>query len=47
MNRDLFETIADEEFATIKDHAALNATVTIAVVILLLWLALRRFYQPH
>jgi hopanoid biosynthesis associated RND transporter like protein HpnN len=33
--------MADEEFATIKDHAALNATVTIAVVLFILWLALR------
>jgi hypothetical protein len=31
----------DEEFATIKENAALNATVTIAVVLLILWLALR------
>ena len=33
--------MADEEFATIKENAALNATVTIAVVLLILWLALR------
>jgi hypothetical protein len=32
--------MADEEFATIKDHAALNATVTIAVVLFILWMAL-------
>jgi uncharacterized protein len=33
--------MADEEFATITEHAGLNATVTIAVVLLILWLALR------
>jgi uncharacterized protein len=33
--------MADEEFATIKENAALNATVTVAVVLLILWLALR------
>jgi uncharacterized protein len=33
--------MADEEFGTIKDHAALNASVTIAVVLFILWLALR------
>jgi uncharacterized protein len=33
--------MADEEFGTIKQNAALNATVTIAVVLLILWLALR------
>jgi hopanoid biosynthesis associated RND transporter like protein HpnN len=33
--------MADEEFATIKENAALNATVTIAVVLFILWLALR------
>src|SRR5215472_2592214 len=33
--------MADEEFATIKENAALNATVTIAIVLLILWLALR------
>jgi uncharacterized protein len=33
--------MADEEFASIKENAALNATVTIAVVLLILWLALR------
>jgi uncharacterized protein len=33
--------MADEEFGTIKEHAALNASVTIAVVLVILWLALR------
>ena len=33
--------MADEEFATIKENAALNASVTIAVVLVILWLALR------
>ncbi len=33
--------MADEEFATIKENAALNATVTIVVVLVILWLALR------
>jgi uncharacterized protein len=33
--------MADEEFATIKENAALNATVTIIVVLFILWLALR------
>jgi len=33
--------MADEEFATIKENAAVNATVTIAVVLVILWLALR------
>ncbi|MGB6465356.1 MAG: MMPL family transporter, partial [Xanthobacteraceae bacterium] len=33
--------MADEEFATIKENAALNATVTVAVVLFILWLALR------
>ena len=33
--------MADEEFATIKENAVLNATVTIAVVLFILWLALR------
>jgi hypothetical protein len=33
--------MADEEFATIKENAALNATITIAVVLFILWLALR------
>jgi hopanoid biosynthesis associated RND transporter like protein HpnN len=31
----------DEEFATIKENAALNAVLTIAVVLFILWLALR------
>ena len=31
----------DDEFATIKENAALNAVLTIAVVLLILWLALR------
>ena len=35
--------MADEEFATIKENAALNATVTIAIVLFILWLALRWF----
>ena len=33
--------MADEEFATIKENAGLNATVTVAIVLLILWLALR------
>jgi uncharacterized protein len=33
--------MADEEFATIKENAGLNASVTIAVVLIILWLALR------
>ena len=33
--------MADEEFATIKENAALNAIVTIAIVLFILWLALR------
>jgi uncharacterized protein len=33
--------LADEEFATVADGAALNGVVTVAVVILILWLALR------
>ena len=31
----------DEEFATIKDNAVLNAVLTIAVVLFILWMALR------
>jgi len=31
----------DDEFATIKENAALNAVLTIAVVLFILWLALR------
>ena len=34
--------LADEEFATIADGAALNGTVTILVVLLILWLALKQ-----
>ncbi|MGB6539069.1 MAG: MMPL family transporter, partial [Xanthobacteraceae bacterium] len=33
--------LEDEEFATIKENAALNAAVTIAVVLFILWMALR------
>jgi hopanoid biosynthesis associated RND transporter like protein HpnN len=33
--------MADEEFATIKENAVLNGVVTIAVVLVILWLALR------
>jgi uncharacterized protein len=33
--------MADEEFATIKENAALNATVTIAIVLFILYMALR------
>ena len=33
--------LADEEFATIKENAVLNGTVTIAVVLFILWMALR------
>jgi uncharacterized protein len=35
--------IANEEFATVKDGAAVNATITLALVLLILWLALRSF----
>jgi hopanoid biosynthesis associated RND transporter like protein HpnN len=35
--------LADEEFATIKENAGLNATVTTAIVLFILWLALRWF----
>ena len=34
--------LADEEFATIADGAALNGVVTILIVLLILWLALRQ-----
>ena len=34
--------LSDEEFATIADGAALNGTVTIVVVLLILWLALKQ-----
>ncbi len=33
--------MSDEEFATIKEHAALNGSITFAIVLLILWLALR------
>jgi uncharacterized protein len=33
----------DDEFATVKDNAALNAAITVAVVLFILWLALRWF----
>ena len=33
--------LADEEFATIKENAGVNATATIVVVLLILWMALR------
>jgi hopanoid biosynthesis associated RND transporter like protein HpnN len=33
--------IADEEFGTLKENAFLNSTVTIALVLVILWLALR------
>ena len=33
--------MADEEFATIKENAALNGTITFAIVLFILWLALR------
>ena len=35
--------MADEEFATIKENAGLNATITVAIVLFILWLALRWF----
>ncbi len=35
--------IANEEFATVKDGALVNAIVTITLVLLILWLALRSF----
>jgi hypothetical protein len=34
--------LADEEFATIADGAALNGVVTIVIVLLILWLALKQ-----
>ncbi len=34
--------LSDEEFATVADGAALNGAITIAVVILVLWLALKK-----
>jgi hypothetical protein len=33
--------MSDEEFATIKEHAARNGTITMAIVLVILWLALR------
>ncbi len=33
--------LADEEFATIKENAVLNACVTMAIVLFILWMALR------
>jgi hypothetical protein len=33
----------DDEFGTIKEHAALNASLTLAAVLIILWLALRSF----
>jgi uncharacterized protein len=33
--------MADEEFATIKENAGVNATATIVIVLVILWLALR------
>ena len=35
--------MADDEFATIKENALLNNVITIAVVLIILWLALRWF----
>jgi hopanoid biosynthesis associated RND transporter like protein HpnN len=35
--------IADEEFATVQEGAMLNAVVTVLIVLLILWLALRSF----
>jgi hopanoid biosynthesis associated RND transporter like protein HpnN len=35
--------IADEEFGTLKEGAALNGAITIAVVLLILWLALKSY----
>src|SRR5206468_3171778 len=33
--------MADEEFGTIKENAALNGTITFAIVLFILWMALR------
>ena len=33
--------MADEEFGTIKENAALNGSITFAIVLFILWLALR------
>jgi uncharacterized protein len=35
--------MADDEFATIKENAGLNATVTVVIVLFILWMALRWF----
>ena len=35
--------MSDEEFGTIKENAARNGTITLAIVLLILWLALRSF----
>ena len=35
--------IENEEFATVREGAAANGTVTLAVVLLILWLALKSF----
>ncbi len=35
--------MADEEFATIKENAVLNGSITFAIVLLILWMALRSF----
>ena len=35
--------MSDEEFATIKENAALNGSITFAIVLVILWLALRSF----
>ena len=35
--------MADEEFATIKENAALNGSITFALVLFILWMALRSF----
>src|SRR5262249_23121413 len=35
--------IANEEFATVKDGALVNGIITFALVLLILWLALRSF----
>ncbi|HUC52301.1 MAG TPA: MMPL family transporter [Xanthobacteraceae bacterium] len=35
--------MADEEFSTVRENAGINATVTIAIVLFILWLALRWF----
>src|SRR5262249_58841397 len=35
--------IENEEFATVREGAAVNGTVTLAVVLLILWMALKSF----